>query len=198
MPSRPASRRLSTARARRRKQSPVEWKRGVRKTWADLTGDERQLLAWFLFECQELDAVVFALAVETIGSPEAQECIEGAWRDAGVTTELIADSLSFGTGLDDLPGDLVDRMVADVARCEPDTAWWADDIAIELGEQFGLAPDAARCVGQAYVSTLGIERAIRRRVLTIPVLYLPDDDQAALDPQARCGVEVEWGFRRDC
>jgi hypothetical protein len=48
------------------------------------------------------------------------------------------------------------------------------------------------CVGEAYVSTLGIEKAIRRRVLTIPVLHLPPAEQAALDLQARCGLDVEW------
>jgi hypothetical protein len=161
-------------------------------TWDDLTGDERQLLARLFFGCQELESVVFALAVETIGSPDALECIRGAWREAGVTTEVIADSLSFGTALDDLPGDLVDRMVAGAAECEADASWWADDIAIELSEQFGLEGGEAQCVGDAYMSVLGIETVIRRRVLTLPVLYLPPADQAALDLSARCGVEVEW------
>jgi hypothetical protein len=103
-------------------------------TWDDLTGDERQLLARLFFGCEDLDAVVRTLAVETIGSLDALECIRGAWREAGVSPDVIADSLSFGTALDDLPGDLVDRMVAGAARCEPDTAWWAEDIAIEVSE----------------------------------------------------------------
>jgi hypothetical protein len=161
-------------------------------SWQDLSNDERHVLAQLFFDCQDLDAVLFTLAVETIGSPDAFDCIQGAWRDAGVTTDVIADSLSFGSALDDLPGDLVDRMVASAAQCESDTAWWADDIAIELNEQHGLSPDQTRCAGQAYVSTLGIEKAIRRRVLTLPVLYLPPSDQAALDLPGRCGVDIEW------
>ena len=116
------------------------------------------------------------LAAGTIRSVDGQGCVSDGWR--GVLTQKdVVSSLTYGSGLDDLPDSAVSDLVRIAADCVPDEQWWKDDIALEIDGQHGLDGEQAACVAEAYVSTLGIETAIRRRVFTLPVLALPPDDQ---------------------
>jgi hypothetical protein len=127
------------------------------------------------------------LAIGAINSVEAAQCIESAW--SGVrSADLIASSLAFGTGLDDLPPDVVSSLVDGAAPCIPVDGWWIDDIAMELEPQYGFTPEQATCVATNFVQALTLGRAVERRVLTIPMLTLPDDDLAAVT--IGCGVTV--------
>ena len=110
-----------------------------------------------------------------------------------LTPHLLASSLAYGTGLDDLPPATVGPLVDATLRCmsgDPDwTDWWIDDVVLELDGVMGDSTVAAECIATNYVRELGIERVVERRVLTLPVLTLNAADLAAIDASG-CGADL--------
>ena len=144
-------------------------------------------------DCAGIGAVVNMLALDTINSTEAGPCIAQAWSGV-LTTDAIASSIvDVLGGLDDLPPDVVGRLVTGVMSCMPAeqgwTNWWIDDIRLEIERRHGVTPEQAHCVATNFVRRLGVERAVERRVLTIPVLALSDADLTAIDLTG-CGAAI--------
>lgn len=139
--------------------------------------------------CSDIDFIRNVLAIGIINSIDLAPCVSESWRDV-LTAEAIVASISFGGGFDDLSPEIVADMTAGAAACLPDPEWWIEDIALDIDQAFGLSLDEARCVARSYVSTLGIEVAIRRRVLTIPTLAVSPDQFDALQLSARCGTDI--------
>jgi hypothetical protein len=156
--------------------------------WFRLADEIAFPLASAYVGCADIVGVRSLLAIGTINDLDAAECIADAWSDE-LTADIIVASLSFGTGLDDLPPDVVTDLAGDAAACVPDETWWIDDIAFEIDGEYNLSAEQATCVATAFVRSFGIEHAIRRRVLTIPMLTLSDEELAVLDLGA-CGAEV--------
>jgi hypothetical protein len=157
--------------------------------WEALTPDDQRPLVSAYAGCGDLDGAMPILAIGMINSIEAAPCVSDAWREV-LTTDLIVASISDGQGLDDLPPDVVETMTTGAAACLPDEEWWIEDIALDIDQSFDLSPDEARCVARSYVTTLGIEAAIRRRVLTIPTLALAPTDFESLQLSTNCGVDI--------
>ena len=131
------------------------------------------------------------LVIGTVRAIDFLPCIADAWRGK-LTPDAVAESFSFGFGLDDLPPDLAAELTAGAAACWSDRQWWIEEVAIELGRTTDLAPDKANCMATAFVDSLGVERAIRLRVLTLSVLNVPPEDQVRMDLLGRCGIEFTW------
>ena len=161
--------------------------------WSAISREARLPIITAYVGCADYEAVLNFLAIGTINSLDVAPCIADAWTGV-LTADLIASSLAFGVGLDDLPPDVVRRMVDGVGACMPAelgwTDWWIEDIAIELEQQHGFTSSEATCVATNFVHAVGIDRALERRVLTIPMLALPEAELAAIDLPA-CGVTVK-------
>ena len=160
--------------------------------WDQTAGDDTLPLAQAYLGCADPDALVNLLVIGTVKAIDSVPCIADAWRGE-LTADLVAQSVSYGRGLNDLPPELVGELAAGAAACVPDRVWWVDDIALQLGRETDLDPEAAQCAATAYVDQLGIERAIRLRVLTLSVLTLPPEDQLRLDMAGRCNIDFAWG-----
>lgn len=159
--------------------------------WSLLGPQARFQLASAYVGCGDLEETRAILAVVLTGSVERVACLAEAWRGV-LTAEAIVSSVAFGHGLDDLPPDTVEAMTSGVIGCLPDQNWWIDDIAVKLdgASSFDWSSEEARCVAERYVSTLGLEPAIQRRVLTIPMLAVSAEQMAVLDLPAACGTDI--------
>ena len=122
--------------------------------WSSIPRETRYPIIAAYVGCADIDATVNLLAIGLINSLEASPCISAAWSGL-LSAELIASSLAFGTGLDDLPPEVVQRLVAGAAPCVSDETWWIDDIAIELERQYGFTPEQATCVATTLSTLLG-------------------------------------------
>ena len=160
--------------------------------WYQIAAESRLLIMTAFVDCAGIGAVVNMLALDTINATEAGPCIAKAWSGV-LTTDAIASSMSFLGGLDDLPPDVVSRLVTGVMFCMPAeqgwTNWWIDDIRLEIERRHDVTSEQANCVATNFVRRLGVERAVERRVLTIPVLALSDADLTAID-LAGCGASI--------
>jgi Septum formation len=158
------------------------------QAWTSIPRPARLPLVTAHVGCTEFDDTTYMVAMSTINSPDAARCVAGAWHGV-LTADLVSSSLASGTGLDDLPRDVVRQLVDGAAACTHDEQWWIDDIAIEIDGQYDYTEQQARCVATNFVRTLGIATAIDRRVLTIPMLTLTDDELASIDLPS-CSVSV--------
>jgi hypothetical protein len=157
--------------------------------WTALDRTARHRIVAASLGCTEWVSVVNMLAVGVINALEVAPCVAAAWSSV-LTPDAVASSLAFGTGLDDLPPDVVRALVAGAQPCGPDEQWWIDDVAIELERDYGYSPQAATCVAANFLHRLGLSTVLERRVLTIPLLTLSDAHLATVDVQS-CGVTVE-------
>ena len=160
--------------------------------WWQIPPETRLHIMTAALDCGPAGAVGNMLAISTINSIQSAPCIGQAWTGV-LTTEAIASSMSWGGGLDDLPPDVVMRLVAGVMACMPGeqgwTEWWIEDISLEIERRHDTTSEQATCVATNFVQRLGVERAVERRVLTIPVLALPDADLARIDVSG-CGAAI--------
>jgi hypothetical protein len=131
-------------------------------SWSAIPRETRLPIISAYLGCANIDAVVNLLAIGLINSLEASPCISAAWSGL-LSAELIASTLAYGTGLDDLPPEVVNQLVDGAVPCLPDEPWWIDDIAIELERQYDFTPAQATCVATNFVHILGIDRAVERR-----------------------------------
>ena len=159
--------------------------------WDEVGGAEALPLVQAYVRCGDPDALLNMLVIGTIRAIDFLPCIADAWRGK-LTPDAVAESFSFGYGLDDLPPDLVAELTAGAAACWSDRQWWIEEVAIELGRVTDLAPEQANCMATAFVDSLGVERAIRLRVLTLPVFNVPPEDQVRMDLLGRCAIEFTW------
>ena len=135
-----------------------------------LDNEVAEVIALAYVGCVDAQGLVGYLAAVTTRAVQQLRCIADAW--AGfVTPEVIAASLAYGNGLDDLPDEVVDEMVLTTAACVPDRQWWIDDEIAVLGQR--LEPEHAACFPPAIVDALGVGPIIRRRVLTLAGYPVP-------------------------
>jgi hypothetical protein len=160
-------------------------------TWWQTDRAVRQRFTSAYVGCTDYDQLLFFLAIATMNTLDAAPCVAAGW-SAVLTPALLASSLAYGTGLDDLPPATVGPLVDATLRCMSGgdwTDWWIDDVALELDGVTGIPPSATECLARNYVRELGVERVIERRVLTLPVLTLNALDLAAIDPSG-CGAQL--------
>ena len=161
-------------------------------TWWQTDRPIRERFVSAYVGCADFDQLLFFLAIATMNSLDAAPCVAAGWSGV-LTPHLLASSLAYGTGLDDLPPATVEPLVDATLRCmsgDPEwTDWWIDDVVLELDRVTGIPPSAARCIATNYVRELGIERVVERRVLTLPVLTLTAADLAAIDAPG-CGADL--------
>ena len=142
--------------------------------------------------CADFDQLLFILAMATMNSLDAAPCVAAGWSGV-LTPQVLASSLAYGAGLDDLPPATVGPLVDATLRCMSGgpgwTDWWIEDVVLELDGVTGIPPSAAECIATNYVRELGIERVVERRVLTLPVLTLNAVDLAAIDASG-CGADL--------
>ena len=161
-------------------------------TWWQTDRPVRERFVSAYIGCADFGQLLFFLAIATMNSLDAAPCVAAGWSGV-LTPHLLASSLAYGTGLDDLPPATVGPLVDATLRCmsgDPDwTDWWIDDVVLELDGVTGIPPSAAECIATNYVRELGIERVVERRVLTLPVLTLTAADLAAIDAPG-CGADL--------
>ena len=161
-------------------------------TWWQTDRPIRERFVSAYIGCADFGQLLFFLAIATMNSLDAAPCVAAGWSGV-LTPHLLASSLAYGTGLDDLPPATVGPLVDATLRCmsgDPDwTDWWIDDVVLELDGVTGIPPSAATCIATNYVRELGIERVVERRVLTLPVLTLTAADLAAIDAPG-CGADL--------
>ena len=121
-------------------------------------------------------------------SLESQPCVNAGWEDH-LTAEVVAASIAYGHGLDDLAPDLVSVLTDSARECLTDRQWWIDDVALNLKGVNDMTADQADCVAEAYIGTLGIGEVIRRRILTLPLLAVSPSEQVEHALPRRCGIE---------
>ncbi len=161
--------------------------------WQELPDQDVHSLVLAYVGCADRDEMLALLALNALRSTDAPPCVAEAWAETDLTAEVVADSLVYGAGLSDLPDPLVDDLIAAARPCLPDDEWWVESLALVLNQQ-GLPPQQAECVAAAYISSVGVEELMRRRILTVPALALTPEQQAAVDVGGRCSTMVSWPF----
>jgi hypothetical protein len=157
--------------------------------WWDIASERRLPIVAAYVGCSDIDSVLYVLAIGTVNALESAPCVAASWSSV-LTADIIASSIAFGTGFDDLPPGVVARLVDGAVGCmTDDERWWIDDVVLEIDGQYDLTPEQAMCVATNFVRKLGISRVVERRILTLPMLALSDADLAAIDLPA-CGVTV--------
>ena len=154
--------------------------------WETLDGDDAALIAQAYLGCLDDGALVNWVALGVLRILDQLPCVQEAWSGV-LTDEIVASSLAYGDGLDDLPPDTVEQLTSAAQACVPDRQWWIEEVALRL--EVDLEDEQAQCVAIAYLDVLGIDAAIRRRILTIPLLSVPPEDRDQLDLGRRCGIE---------
>ena len=145
----------------------------------------QQVFAAYL-GCLEPEALRFAVVLSFLKVLE-HDCVADAWEGL-LTADLVASSLTYGNGLDDLPADVVAGMAKAVAACRPDRQWWIEDVIFHDEIELDLTEPELECVAARYVDVMGIEEVVRRRLLNAPLLALPADQEARLDLPGHCNV----------
>ena len=156
--------------------------------WADLDGDDRYPVVVAYLACVEADVLANFVVIATLRTIDRMDCVTNL-SGRGIGREVLASSLAYGDGFDDLPPAAVDGLTAAAVACVPDPAWWVEDEAHVL-TQNGTAPADARCVAAAYVRGLGIEAVVRRRILTFDFVAASPEQLAALDLPGRCSMQA--------
>jgi hypothetical protein len=156
--------------------------------WAALDGDDRYPVLVAYLACVDADVLANYVVIATLRTIDRVGCVRNLW-GRGIEPAVLASSLAYGDGFDDLPPAAVDGLTAAAVACVPDPAWWIEDEASVLAEN-GTAPADARCVATAYVDELGIEAVIRRRILTFDFVAASPDQLAAIDLPGRCAMEA--------
>ncbi len=163
----------------------------------DLEGlpDAEQLaVATAYVGCTEgLDQIIALGAVKV--PPDQVQCVTKAW-EGKLTDDVLASSLAYGDGLDDLPPGLTRELAADVVGCWNDAGWWIDDVALRM-DSTGLTPEQATCIATALVETQGVAFVAERRLNSLSDLTLSPDARAKLDSGNRCGADLEAPARLD-
>jgi hypothetical protein len=154
--------------------------------WYSLEPDVRTAISAVYIDCVEDLALLRAMiAMGTINTMDSG-CIVEAWAD---DLDAAAITSSLAVGLEDLEPVRLESMVADVMGCWADREWWIQDVALELEGWHDFTLAEAGCVANRMIEEFGLEPVIRRRLLTINVLAMPDHQLATLDG-AQCGVEI--------
>jgi hypothetical protein len=135
--------------------------------------------------CVDDAGLIGLLAAMTTGAVQQLDCVADAWTPI-VTPDAVASSVAYGSGLDDLSPDIVDRMALAAADCVPDQ-WWIDDEAAAL-VRAGLDDDQATCAATAIVDSFGVGPIIRRRILGLDLLPVSQAELDAVDLASRCDV----------
>jgi hypothetical protein len=150
---------------------------------------DAEVIALAYLGCVEVDLLPLSIAAVTTRLPvENLPCVAEAWADV-VTAQVVASSIAYSHGLDDLPTETVDQLTLTAAACVPDRQWWIDDEALIL-EQGGWDPDQASCIATAVVDTLGVGPIIKRRVLTVPFYPVTRGELEGVDFSGRCDIEL--------
>ena len=104
-------------------------------TWWQTDRPIRERFVSAYVGCADFDQLLFFLAIATMNSLDAAPCVAAGWSGV-LTPDLLASSLAYGTGLDDLPPATVGPLVDAALRCmsgDPGwTDWWTDDVVLEL------------------------------------------------------------------
>ena len=137
--------------------------------------------------CIDPRTLVNFVAAATTRATDDLPCISAAWTDL-VTADVVASSLAYGEGFDDLPPHVLDQMTLAAATCVPDRQWWIDDEAFVF-ELEGVPAEAAACMATAIVERFGVGPIIRRRVLTLPLHPVARAELDSLDLSGRCNVQ---------
>ena len=154
--------------------------------WYSLDDNVRKAIVGNYIDCLEgLGGARQMIALGTINTPEPG-CVVDAW---GTTVDRRFVVSSLAVGLQELPPDVLDKLTAGVLTCLADEEWWRQDVALELEGWNDYTLEEAACIAGQLVDRFGVEPLIRRRLLTIPILSLPPDQLATVDPGA-CGVEL--------
>jgi hypothetical protein len=146
--------------------------------------------------CIDADTLPGVLAAVTTRAVDQLPCLADVWAEL-VTPQRIASSMAYGTGLDDLPVEIVDQLTLTAAACVPDPQWWIDDEALFLQQQRGWDADQAGCVASSIVDAFGVGPIIERRVLTLGFYPLPLSELDGTGVAARCGVTLPEGGALD-
>ena len=136
--------------------------------------------------CMEPETLRLAIVLSVLQMNE-RECVVDAWQGL-LTADLVASSLAYGNVLDDLPADVVEDMASAAAVCGPDRQWWIDDVILSEELQLELSDREAECVAARYLDVMGVEEVIQRRLLNVPLLSLPAEDEGRLDLSGQCNV----------
>ena len=81
--------------------------------------------------CVEPERLRQWLVLSVLSGPRRAAVRQRGWEDL-LTPDVIASSVAYGDGLDDLDPALVEQLTATAAACVPDRQWWIDDLALDL------------------------------------------------------------------
>jgi hypothetical protein len=139
--------------------------------------------------CPDDGALTNTVGLGVLSVIDQLACANRAWADL-LTVEMVASSLAYGHGLDDLAPEDVGDLAAAAAACVPDRQWWIDDLAIDLDREFEV--EVAGCVAIAFVDVVGVDEIIRRRLLTVALWSIPraDIDRMDLGRRGQTGEEL--------
>jgi hypothetical protein len=124
--------------------------------WSGLDPSASRPLVAAFIGCSDLASVHMNLAIGLIGALDAVPCVVDAW-EATLTEEVIVDSIAEASSLDDLLEPYVRTLTDGAQGCVPDSAWWVEDIALDVAPSFSLMPTQATCVVEAYVETFAVD-----------------------------------------
>lgn len=156
----------------------------IEREGADQPALEEGLLAYL--QCMGPGALSGSVALSVVKLLDF-ECVAEAWSGL-LPADLVASSLVYGVGLDDLPADVVDELARTAAECQPNREWWIDDVLAQDEIGLDVPEPQVKCIAVRYVNVMGINEVIRRRLLNAPLLALPPEHEARLDLPATCGV----------
>ena len=151
---------------------------------------DRRLLAEAYLSCIKPD-IATVIAVAELRTRDALACLVDGWKDQ-ITTAVVAESIATGGGLTDLSPAVLDAATATAVACWNDPAWWHDELFFDFTASTTMTEPQADCAADAYLNSFGVERAIRRRLLTLTLLTLSPADQQTLDLPSRCGLQVMY------
>jgi hypothetical protein len=146
-----------------------------------------RVLALAYVGCIDQDVLVTVLALMTTSSVEHLPCVTDGWMEI-IDADAVASSLAYGNGLDDLADDTVAAMTLVAGSCIPEQAWIDDEsAALALA---GFSAEQAACAATAIADTFGVGPIIRRRVLWLDLLPIPQAELAAAGLPERCGTQL--------